>query len=236
MVKSVIVDSYSATASSVTVYLISLPSLYFASFVNSIKPEYEGTQEFEPMQLKSILNNKSIYLSKIEANGGKGDSQNNCINENYKLNLLNEPWYVFNDNYGTSEEKLFIKYFKTDIEPKLIEKNLEYYVIRNERIPALAIYSFKHGERFEPDFLIFVKKKLNGKDLSYQLYAEPKGNNLLAGDIWKEKFMLEMKEKAYANSLYNYGNEYKILGLPFYNEEYRRKEFGEAIEKWLEII
>ena len=207
-----------------------------ASFVNSIKPEFEGTQEFEPMQLKSILNNKSIYLSKIEANGGKGDSQNNCINENYKLNLLNEPWYVFNDNYGTSEEKLFIKYFKTDIEPKLIEKNLEYYVIRNERIPALAIYSFEHGERFEPDFLIFVKKKLNGKDLSYQLYAEPKGNNLLAGDIWKEKFMLEMKEKAYANSLYNYGNEYKILGLPFYNEEYRRKEFGEAIEKWLEII
>lgn len=35
MVKSVIVDSYSATASSVTVYLISLPALYFANFVNS---------------------------------------------------------------------------------------------------------------------------------------------------------------------------------------------------------
>ena len=34
MVKSVIVASYSATASSVTVYLISLPALYFANFSN----------------------------------------------------------------------------------------------------------------------------------------------------------------------------------------------------------
>ena len=51
-----------------------------------------------------------------------------------RLDLTNESWYVFNDNYGTSEEKLFVKYFKTHIEPKLKEKNLEYYVVR---LPAL---------------------------------------------------------------------------------------------------
>lgn len=117
-----------------------------ASHVMAIKPEYVGSKEFEPKQLKVILKDKKISLGSIEGNGGKGNSQNNCSNEEYRLDLTNESWYVFNDNYGTSEEKLFVKYFKTNIEPKLKEKNLEYYVVRNERIPELAIYSFEAGE------------------------------------------------------------------------------------------
>ncbi|WP_206045612.1 hypothetical protein [Hornefia butyriciproducens] len=39
-----------------------------------------------------------------------------------------------------AKKKLFVKYFKTHIEPKLKEKKLEYYVVRNERIPELAIF------------------------------------------------------------------------------------------------
>lgn len=67
---------------------------------------------------------------------------------------------MYDDNYGTTEEKSFIKYFKTEIKPKLDQKNLEYYVIRNERFSELAIYSFDKGKRFEPDYLLFIKIKL----------------------------------------------------------------------------
>lgn len=200
-----------------------------SNHIVSIKQEYKGTLEFNPIKLKDILKNKSIYLSKIDANGGKGDSQNDCSNEDYKLNLKEENWYVYNDNYGTSEEKLFIKYFKTNIEPKLKEKGLEYYVIRNERIPELAIYSFNSGDRFEPDFLIFVTKKSTNSFTTHQVYAEPKGSNLLEEDKWKEEFMQQLDSKAKTNPMFNYGNEYKILGLPFYNEEYKKAEFEEAI-------
>lgn len=207
-----------------------------ATHVNSIKSEFEGTKQFEPMMLKDIIKDKAIYLSKVDENGGKGDSQNNCVNPEYKLDLSKEPWYVFNDNYGTSEEKLFIKYFKTNIEPKLKEKDLEYYVIRNERVPELAIYSFEHGERFEPDFLIFIKKKKDDSFVVHQMYAEPKGSNLLEEDKWKEEFLKEIQDKAIANPMFDYGNKYKIIGLPFYNEEYRRKEMEEAIDKWLKTI
>lgn len=111
-----------------------------ANYIANIKQEFVGSKEFQPHMLKSVLHDKKIYLSSIKENGGHGDSQNYCINEDYRLNLVDEPWYVFNDNYGTSEEKQLVKYFKTVIEPKLKEKNLEYYLIRNERIPELAIY------------------------------------------------------------------------------------------------
>lgn len=207
-----------------------------ATHVNSIKSEFEGTKQFEPMMLKDIIKDKAIYLSKVDENGGKGDSQNNCVNPEYKLDLSKEQWYVFNDNYGTSEEKLFIKYFKTNIEPKLKEKDLEYYIIRNERVPELAIYSFEHGERFEPDFLIFIKKKKDDSFVVHQMYAEPKGSNLLEEDKWKEEFLKEIQDKAIANPMFDYGNKYKIIGLPFYNEEHRRKEMEEAVDEWLQKI
>lgn len=207
-----------------------------ATHVNTLKLDYEGTKQFEPMKLKDVVKDKSIYLSKIDDNGGKGASQNNCINDNFRLNLLDEDWYIFNDNYGTSEEKLFIKYFKTNIQPKLDEKKLEYYVIRNERIPELAIYSFEHGERFEPDFLLFIAKKDSDSLITHQVYAEPKGSNLLEEDKWKEEFMQQLIEDATTNPLFNYGNEYKIIGLPFYNEEYKKSEFEDAVNSWLQSL
>ncbi len=202
-----------------------------ASHVMAIKPEYVGSKEFEPKQLKVILKDKKISLGSIEGNGGKGNSQNNCSNEEYRLDLTNESWYVFNDNYGTSEEKLFVKYFKTNIEPKLKEKNLEYYVVRNERIPELAIYSFEAGERFEPDFLLFVRKQRSEGSLTYQGYVEPKGNQLLDSDAWKEAFSMQIEEKHSVTGVFV--DNYKIIGFPFFNNDNRMEKFEKAIDKWI---
>lgn len=205
-----------------------------ASHVMAIKPEYVGSKEFEPKQLKVILKDKKISLGSIEGNGGKGNSQNNCSNEKYRLDLTDESWYIFNDNYGTSEEKLFVKYFKTNIVPKLKEKNLEYYVVRNERIPELAIYSFESGERFEPDFLLFVRKQRSEGSLTYQGYVEPKGNQLLNNDAWKEAFSMQIeKEHSVAGF---FADDYKIIGFPFFNNDNRMEEFEKAINTWMETV
>ncbi|WP_322959046.1 DEAD/DEAH box helicase family protein [Mycoplasmopsis cynos] len=200
-----------------------------SSHVSSLKQEFVGSTEFTPKLLKEVIKNKKIYMEKIDSNGGKGDSQNNCFNDEYRLDLRNESWYVFNDNYGTSEEKLFIKYFKTSIEPKLKEKDLEYYVVRNERIPELAIYSFEAGERLEPDFLLFIRKKQVDGNLTYQGYVEPKGTHLLEKDAWKESFSLQIENLATVKGLFS--DNHKIIGLPFFNKENRMEEFEESIDK-----
>lgn len=207
-----------------------------ANHITEIKSEFEGTKEFLPISLKKVLKDKSIYISKIDENGGKGDSQNNCSNDEYKTDLINEDWYVFNDNYGTSEEKQFIKFFKLNIAPKLIEKDLEFYVIRNERVPELAIYSFKDGERFEPDYLLFIRKKQIENYKINQIYAEPKGSQLLQEDNWKEEFMLELEDNAIIDSTFVDGNDYKVLGLPFYNEENTKEEFEKELNKIIKNI
>lgn len=205
-----------------------------ASYIMSLKSKYIGSKDFTPMMLKDVLKDKKIYLERIDANGGRGASQNTCIKEEYRLDLQNEKWYVFNDNYGTTEEKMFIKYFKTTIEPKLKKKNLEYYIVRNERIPNLAIYSFEAGERFEPDFLLFVRKEKTEGNLIYQGYIEPKGSHLLEDDSWKEEFSLEIEKNHIAKGMY--ADEYKIIGFPFFNKENRMEDFETAIETWIEKV
>ena len=205
-----------------------------ATYIILLKPKYIGSREFTPKLLKDVLIDKKIYLEKIDINGGKGDSQNNCRNAAYQLDLKNENWYVFNDNYGTSEEKLFVKYFKSSIEPKLLENNLEFYVVRNERIPDLAIYSFEAGERFEPDFLLFVRKKNLDGTLTYQSYVEPKGGHLLEEQAWKEKFLSEIESKHKTQGIF--ASDYKIIGFPFFNVENRMEEFEKVIDEWLNKI
>lgn len=200
-----------------------------ASYIANIKQKFVGSTVFKPRMLKHVLHDKKISLTTIHENGGHGDSQNNCINEDYRLDLTNEPWYVFNDNYGTSEEKQLVKYFKALIEPKLREKDLEYYLIRNERIPELAIYSFRDGERFEPDFLLFIKKKDVSEIKTLQAYIEPKGTHLLEPDAWKEQFLSQIKDEHQITDLLGHG--YTILGLPFFNQENRMDEFSKAIDE-----
>lgn len=205
-----------------------------ASHVMSLNSEYVGSKEFTPKKLKDILKDKTIYLEKVDGNGGRGDSQNNCINDEYRLNLQNEKWYVFQDNYGTSEEKLFLKYFKTSIEPKLQSKGLEYYVVRNERIADLAIYSFEDGKRFEPDFLLFIRKTEEKGSFTYQIYVEPKGSHLLEKESWKEDFSLQIEENYTTGEILP--ENYKVLGLPFFNKENEIKEFEKAIDILIDKI
>ena len=200
--------------------------------INEIKIEYEGREEFKPYEIKNIIKDKTIYLSSVN-NEGKGESQIETSNNELKLDLSMENWYVYNDNYGTTEEKKFVKYFKNEIKPKLDEKNFEYYVIRNERFSELALYSFDKGERFEPDYLLFIKNKNNdNKSEEYQIYAEPKGEQLLLKDKWKEGFLLEIEEKQKTMK-----NNHKIIGLPFFNGKGTKlKEFSEVINKFLDKI
>lgn len=206
--------------------------LAICKHINEIKIEYEGREEFKPYEIKNVIKDKTIYLSSVN-NEGKGESQIETSNNELKLDLSMENWYVYNDNYGTTEEKKFVKYFKNEIKPKLDEKNFEYYVIRNERFSELALYSFDKGERFEPDYLLFIKNKNNdNKSEEYQIYAEPKGEQLLLVDKWKEDFLIKIEEKQKTMK-----NNHKIIGLPFFNGKGTKlKEFSEVINKFLDKI
>lgn len=197
-------------------------------YLQKIETEYEGTKEFYAKRVHEVLKDKKIYIDNPHGDG-LGISQSLIANED-NMELLYEPWYVYSDNYGTSEEKSFVKYFK-GIVKDLKAKYDEIYLVRNERIPALAIYEFETGERFEPDFLLFLQEKGTDGYTQEQVYIEPKGSHLLEKDKWKEDFLLKIEEQGIPTKTYVDDNKYRIVGLPFFNKEYKMGEFENAAFK-----
>lgn len=201
-----------------------------SSKIASIKDEYEGTTTFIAKPLKEFV--RDTPRKKMNPDDeGEGVSQNaSTVSEEYRLNLSDKEWFVYMDNYGTTEEKKFVKYFSNKV-GELKSKYNEIYLIRNER--NLKIYSFSKGRQFEPDYILLLRKKNEEKFLQQQIFIEPKGKHLIKEDIWKEEFLLEIESKAQA-VVYNDDNDYRIIGLPFYNEDVKLKQFTEAFEKILD--
>jgi len=174
--------------------------------------EYRGTDKFKPGDISHIFHDKEIKL--IEGSErAKGDEQF----------VSNKGWYVFNANYGTSEEKAFVRMLDRQI-GTLKEKYDGIYLIRNEL--HFKIYNFDDGRGFEPDFVLFLKEK-GGNMLTYQMFIEPKGKQLKEYDKWKGKFLKEIqeefKDKAIVWTTGQGSQKYRILGVPFYNNEDENK-------------
>lgn len=188
--------------------------------ISAIEEVYEGTTEFKAHYLHEYIRDKSINVKPIS--GSIGVSQNDASVGTNRLDLSSEDWFVFNDNFGTSEEKAFVRYFK-DYVDTLRSKYDKVYLLRNER--QIHLYSFDGGERFEPDYILYLCK--NRADSVEQLivFVEPKGTHLIDSDKWKEDFLLELKEKAIPIVTFVDDNKYKIWGFHFFNTEYRSVEF-----------
>ncbi len=189
--------------------------------------EFVGTTLFKARLLRQVFKDKKIKIDIDEL-------------ENKKLkdvNLAEKDWYAYNVFYGTEEEQNFIKFIDAFIE-KLRQKYSDIAILRNEKF--FQIFDFDEGRPFEPDFIMILKKK-NKTVTLYQIFIEPKGDQFKdsngrfenSKEGWKQRFLLELENKAETerDQELNFENgQYKLIGLPFYNEKLK-KEFEEVLKK-----
>lgn len=202
--------------------------LQVSQYISNIEINYKGTNEFQAKRLHSILKNKTRYIEDPHGDG-EGISQK-LVSLDIQLDLSTCDWYVYNDNYGTPEEKKFVHYF-SHIVNELKQEYNKVYLIRNERFPELAIYDFDTGERFEPDYLLILQKTNKDYYEQQQIYVEPKGTGYMQPDSWKEEFLLKLEQQAIPVKTYADDYTYKIVGLPFYNSTESNDIFFTAMKK-----
>jgi len=177
--------------------------------------DYKGTKLFVQNKIKDIVKDKELNINVGDFSDQEfGVPMSNPKHENLRLNLSSRDWYVYNENYGTSEEKHFIQFINGMIE-KLEEKYSEIYLLRNANL--FKIYRFSDGKPTEPDFVLFLKEKGKKKVVQYQLFIEPKGTHLIEIDKWKEDFLKEI-EYNYKIEILAESEDYRLIGMPFYNE------------------
>lgn len=198
--------------------------------ISDIEETFEGTKEFKPRKICEVFRDKTVSYTDPHGDGQGVSQSHGAISEHLKVNLPDEDWFVFTDNFGTSEEKEFVAYFKDHVQD-LKNKYEKVYLIRNER--QLKLFSFNGGERFEPDYVLIMTKQNGNITDQYQIFIEPKGSHLIQKDIWKETFLLEIESSGITVKTLVDDNNYKIIGFPFFNKAERQSQFNEAMNNLL---
>jgi len=181
--------------------------------IKSNSTEYEGS-DYVKEPIHNVFKDKEI---KVYKDSERADGQETLV--------ANEPWYVYNANYGTSEEKKFVELFSRRFEG-LNQKFENIYLIRNER--EIKIFD-KLGRAFEPDFLLFCKQR-DGEQMTFQVFIEPKGEHLKGHDKWKEDFLKEIRTEQKTIKIHT--DTYLITAVPFYNYN-NENEFKTTLENTL---
>lgn len=195
-----------------------------------------GSEKFEQYKIKDLFEDNILrkYTINHQSQAEFGLSQKNPAETQYFEDLDNLNWYAYDDNFGTSEEKLLVRLIK-DLMTELEEKWTDIYLLRNEK--AVKIYSFDKGQAFEPDFLMFANDKKTG-NVSWQIFIEPKGSQFLDADNtfknskegWKQEFLRQISERDEARTLVD-DDRYRIVGLPFFNETVSKDEVKEGLRR-----
>lgn len=179
-----------------------------------IKQNYQkkrGTKEFYPVPISSIVHDysKRVYTG-----------ERSQISESiFSVDMSKKSWFVYDRAIVDHLEHEFISMIGRFVDDnELTKKYDDVYLIRNEEtIDGLKIFEFQPGEDgvrhyqgFMPDFILYLADR--DQQLAYQIFAEPKGDQLLNKDGWKQTLLesLDNIEVIAENE------KIKLLGLKFY--------------------
>lgn len=198
--------------------------------VLSNNSEYQGTKEFHPHKISDM------FKEVVEFQTTSKDEKSNGMlgHPIYNLDLRDKEWYAHEENYGTGQEKSLVRFIHSCIE-ELKSAYESVHLIRNER--SFKIYSFSEGAAFEPDFVMFLTKKNGEVATTHQLFIEPKGEHLIGNDDsnMKSKFLAEI-ESLYEIHVKFENKDFKLVGLPFYNDVVNMPKFKEECERHTGLV
>ncbi len=196
--------------------------------IKRLEVEHYGSREFEARPLRSAITDRTVYVADPSGDG-LGIPQNR-VREDLRLDLSALDWYAYTENYGTTEEKRFLVYFK-DQAARLQAEYDRVVIVRNEG--QLSIYDFDTGRPFEPDFVLILRRAAGQAYRCYQIFVEPKGGHLTEKDRWKEDLLLRLERDGRPVKKLADDNEYLVWGLPFYTHEPPQdlRRFTEALDK-----
>lgn len=185
-----------------------------------------GSDIFKPLLFKNVFKEKKILVEQAQGSTGVAMGEES---DALFLDLSMQEWYVYKEEFGDSYEKRLIKLIDQYVDV-LRENWDELFIVRNER--DLKLYDFDSDGVFMPDYLLFLKRE--GKQpVTYYVFMEPKGEDIEAGDRWKENFLLNLGSRA--NVVDELGISQpgiKIIGLNFYQPSHE----GEFADKLLNAV
>ena len=181
-----------------------------------------GTNQFVPIAVREVVKD---YVKNIPVRSNKVVSE---LIEPRKMDK--DLWYPYDYAITDQLENSLLNLIRTLI--KDFKKTYtEVYFIRNEEtIAKWSLHEFvnnevMHYEGYMPDFILVLN---NGK-IMYQIYMEPKGDQLLEKDAWKERLLESIRPENI--EVLGENNRVKLYGVKFYT-----RNDGRRIEEQLKNL
>ncbi|MDR0299712.1 MAG: DEAD/DEAH box helicase family protein [Streptococcaceae bacterium] len=184
---------------------------YLAYIQRAILMNYKkqrGTNTFVPIDVSAMVKD---YEKRVPV------QMNKLIAEHISsISMRGKNWFPYNEAIVDGLEKDFILKLIEPYIDQLQEKYDDVYLIRvDERVSSFKLHEFAtnlsgltHYAGFMPDFVLYLGK---GEEV-IQVYAEPKGPQLLEKDAWKEKLLLSLN----GAEIIIEDDKVRLIGLPFY--------------------
>lgn len=199
-----------------------------ASDVHRAQATHHGSEEFFPKRISGILKDRVLKLSVPgETMRSWRDSD---VSSTKSVDLAAADWHVFDDCYGTNEEKEFVA-FIASMQADIRKVFDEFFIIRNEKM--IKLHEIGGDRATEPDYILLMRRK-NGAPLCRQIFIEPKGDRGWDTETWKSKFLEAIVWDADNGGDLSAPEPHEIRGLPFFGAEpTRRQSFKDAFETQL---
>ena len=177
------------------------------NIVKSYRKE-RGTNEFISIAVRDAVKDYSKIVPQ--------PSNKKVVNELIQPKKMNDAdWFPYDYAITDHLESSLINLISSMVD-EFKRKYQNVYLIRNEEtISSWKLHEFenkvtKHYEGYMPDFILVLD---NGK-IMYQVYVEPKGEQLLEKDAWKEELLESIRPENI--DIIGENKDVKLYGVKFY--------------------
>lgn len=167
-----------------------------------------GTNEFIPVAVRDAIKDYSKVVPQ--------PSNKKVINELVRpKGMKDADWFPYDYAITDQLESSLINLIGSLIDDFKKKYNNVYLIRNEETIANWSLHEFntedtKHYEGYMPDFILI----LDNGDVMYQVYIEPKGDQLLEKDEWKEKLLESIRPENV--EIIGENSEVRLYGVKFY--------------------
>ena len=167
-----------------------------------------GTNQFHAVPINQVVH---PYQKKVACEFNQDKFIHELIGS-YPMDKKN--WYVYDNAIVDKLEKEMIDFIGTFVEQLHQEYDNVYLIRLDEQNSPITLHDFAdevyHYQGYKPDFILY----LENANYIYQIYIEPKGDQLLERDQWKED-LLESISPTNINIIGD-NDHIRLYGVKFY--------------------
>ena len=176
-----------------------------------------GTYRFTSKPLKEFIQDYSTFID-----------MNPSTYANQRIDAkptIGKKWYVFDQAILNQLEHRLVALIEQFMD-KLKDKYDDIYLIRNdEQSTGFKLREFKGVRGFMPDFILIMTGKED--NAYYQVFLEPKGDDRLLDDAWKERMLETINDQDLI--ILDENEDIRLVGIKFFADS-KRQDFIKDFE------